>query len=200
MDGDSDERVFPALSMGDVSKTRDRGLILRLMEKVRQAASSTTQAIMFAVDGFAAYPNAILRTFYTNVRTGRPGRPRHIPWPNLHIVQVIKSRSGMKLNEITRKLVYGSQQAVDEMIHLSQAGFGLINTAFIERLNGTFRSRMPSLVRRTRSLDHDSDRTGGLLVRSGIQLLYHSYNIGRDTCHGGRPDRSIHGRLKKFCD
>lgn len=35
---------------------------------------------------------------------------------------------------------------------MSQAGFGQINTAYIERLNATFRARMPALVRRTRSL------------------------------------------------
>ncbi len=86
----------------------DKGLILRVLEKVTQAASRTTQAVLVAIDGFAAYPKVILRTFYTNLYTGRPGRPRHLLWSNLHIVQVIKSRSGMKFKEVTRKLVYGN--------------------------------------------------------------------------------------------
>ncbi len=106
--------------------------------------------MLFAVDGFAAYPKAILKIFHTKLYTGRPGRPRHRPWPNLHIVQVIKSRSGKTLKEVTRTLVYGNLQRAYDIIQLTQVGPGQITTAFIERLNGTFRSRMPSFVRRTR--------------------------------------------------
>lgn len=143
--------VFSRLFLwGEVSKTRDKGLIERVLVKVKQAASSTTQAVLFAVDGFAAYPKAILKIFHTTLYTGRQGRPRHRPWPNIHIVQVIKSRRGKKLKEVTRTLVYGNLQRAYDIIQFTQVGLGQINTAFIERLNGTFRSRMPSFVRRTR--------------------------------------------------
>lgn len=143
--------VFSRLFVwGDVSTTRDKGMIERVLVKVKQAASSTTRAVLFAVDGFAAYPKAIRNIFHTKCYTGRQGRPRHLPWPNLHIVQVIKSRSGKTLKEVTRKLVYGNLQQAYEIIHQTQVGLGQINTAFIERLNGTFRSRMPSFARRTR--------------------------------------------------
>ncbi len=144
--------VFSRLFVwGEASTTRDKGLIERVLVKVKQAASSTTHAVLFAVDGFAAYPKAILNIFHTKLYTGRKGRPRHLPWSNLHIVQVIKSRSGKKLKKATRTLVYGNLQQAYEIIHHTQVGLGQINTAFIERLNGTFRSRMPSVVRRTRS-------------------------------------------------
>ncbi len=153
---------------GEVSKSRDKGLILRVVEKVRPAASSTTDAVLFAVDGFAAYPKAILRTFYTTCDTGRAGRPPHLPWPNLHIVQVIKSHSGMKLKEIRRKLVHGNLQQIYEIIHQTQVGLGKINTAFIERLNGTFRSRMPNFVRRTRRLAGTTVRLETEMFWSGV--------------------------------
>lgn len=153
---------------GEVSKSRDKGLIERLLTKVKHAASSTTQAVLFAVDGFAAYPKAILKTFHTKLYTGRRGRPKHLPWPNMHIVQVIKSRSGMKLKEVTRKLVYGNLQQAYEIIHQTQVGLGRINTAFIERLNGTFRSRMPSFVRRTRSLAKTPFRLEREMFWSGV--------------------------------
>ena len=170
--------VFSRLFLwGEVSKRRDKALIRRVLEQVKAAAASTTQAILFAVDGFAAYPKAILKTFYSKVYTGRPGRPRHITWPNLHIVQVVKSRSGRTLRDITRKLVYGNLQQVYEIIHQSQVGLGRINTAFIERLNGTFRSRMPSFVRRTRSL-------AGSVVRLEHEMFLSGVVYNFCTVHG----------------
>jgi len=161
--------VFSRLFLwGEVSKTRDKGLIERVLVKVKQAASSTTQAVLCAVDGFAAYPKAILKIFYTKLYTGRQGRPRHLPWPNLHIVQVIKSRRGKKLKEVTRTLVYGQLQPAYEIIHQTQVGLGQINTAFIERLNGTFRSRMPSFVRRTRHVARTTTRLEREMFWSGV--------------------------------
>ena len=101
--------VFSRLFLwGEVPPKRDKSLIKRLMGKVREAASSVTQAVLIAVDGFAAYPKAALQTFYTKLYTGRPGRPRHLPWPDLHIVPVLKHYSGRKLKSISRRLVYGS--------------------------------------------------------------------------------------------
>ncbi len=169
--------VFSRLFLwGEVSTTRNKALIARVVTHVKTAAASTTQAILFAVDGFAAYPKAILKTFSAKVHTGRPGRPRHIPWPHLHIVQVGKSRSGRKLREVTRKLVHGDLQQVYELIHQSQVGLGRINTAFIERLNGTFRSRMPSFIRRTRSL-------AGSVVRLEYEMFWSGVVYNFCTIH-----------------
>jgi len=136
--------VFSRLFLwGEVSERRDKKLIERLMIGIRETASSTIAPILFAVDGFAAYPNAIIKTFHTKVYTGRPGRPRHITWPNLHIVQVVKSRAGYKLKGVAHRLAYGYLNRAYEQIFSSQCGLGKINTAYIERLNATFRARMP---------------------------------------------------------
>jgi transposase-like protein len=151
--------VFSRLFLwGEVAARRERGLLKRLFAHVRAAASSTTQAVLIAVDGFRAYPTAILQTFYTKRYTGKRGRPRHLPWPDLHIVQVIKHRQGHKLKTVLRRVVHGSRERVDEIIAMSQVGVGHINTAFIERLNATFRSRSATLVRRTRSLARTTQR------------------------------------------
>lgn len=151
--------VFSRLWLwGEVSPSRDRHLILRLMGKVAQAAHSTTAPVLIAVDGFAAYPNAILRTFYTKLYTGLRGRPKHLPWPKLNIVQVVKSYQGRKLAQVNTRLVCGNWQQVYDLIACSQVGIGKINTAYIERLNATFRARMPALVRRTRNLARSCQR------------------------------------------
>jgi transposase-like protein len=160
--------VFSRLFLwGEVSRRRDKRLIEGLLVKVR-AATSVTSPILFAVDGFAAYPKAILKLFPTKVRTGDHGRPRHIPWPNLHIVQVIKQRSGHQLKAISRHLVHGRLDQVYELIAASQGDLGLFNTAYIERLNATFRARMPVLVRRTRSLARTVARVETELFWSGV--------------------------------
>jgi hypothetical protein len=78
------------------------------------------------------------------------GRPRHVLWPDLHIVQVVKQHSGYHLTGIQRRIAHGCRQRADELIAAAQISLGLINTAYIERLNATFRARMPALVRRTR--------------------------------------------------
>lgn len=152
----------------EVSITRDASLIERVMIRVRDAASSTLKPVLVAVDGFAAYPKVILKIFHTKLHTGRRGRPKHILWPNLHIVQVVKSYSGRRIKDVSHRVVYGCQQAAQDIIAQTQRGIGKINTAFIERLNGTFRSRMPSLVRRTRSCARTTNRVEQEVFWSGV--------------------------------
>lgn len=159
--------VFSRLFIwGEVSARRDRKLVERLLVRVRQAAAGVRTALLFAVDGFAADPKAILKTFYTCQHSG--GRPRHLPWPDLHLVQVVKSYSGRQLKETKRRLVHGSLDRVYDLIACSQVGFGLINTAYIERLNATFRARMPCLARRTRSLARTQERLKAELFWTGV--------------------------------
>jgi transposase-like protein len=149
--------VFSRLFLwGEVAPQRNRQLIERLIGQVQAAAC--VQPVLFAVDGLAAYPNAIVKFFYTKHYTGKPGRPRHIPWPDLHIVQTVKRYSGRKLKAVHRRLAHGCLDRAYDLIAMSQTSFGLINTAYIERLNATFRARLPTLVRRTRSLARTTQR------------------------------------------
>ena len=160
--------VFSRLFLwGEVSPRRDRGLIRRLVGKVR-AAADKVQPVLFAVDGLAAYPKAVLKTFFTKQYTGKPGRPRHLVWPDLNIVQVVKQRKGKRLNTVSRRVYYGCRTRVEDLIAMSQTALGLINTAYIERLNATFRARMPSLVRRTRNLARTTARLKAEMFWTGV--------------------------------
>lgn len=174
--------VFSRLFLwGEVSTRRDKKLIERLMIGIRETASSTIAPILFAVDGFAAYPNAIIKTFHTKVYTGRRGRPRHITWPNLHIVQVVKSRTGYKLKGVVHRLAYGCLNQAYEQIFSSQCGLGKINTAYIERLNGTFRARMPVFVRRTRGLARTVARIETEMFLSGVAYNFCTLHTSLDA-------------------
>ena len=151
--------VFSRLFLwGEVSTKRDKPLIERVMVKVRAAAGSIQQPVLVAVDGLAAYPNAIRKVFSDKFYSGKVGRPPLVPWSDLHIVQVVKQRSGYTLSSVSRRLAHGCLNRVYDLIAMSQVGLGKINTAYIERLNATFRARMPALVRRTRSLARTTQR------------------------------------------
>jgi hypothetical protein len=67
------------------------------------------------------------------------------------IVQVIKRRVEGHLT-IERRVCQGNRARVHTLIQTSQGGSGGINTAFIERLNATFRQCLACLGRRSRAL------------------------------------------------
>ena len=133
---------------GALSPQRDRALVRTLAERVR--AWALCRPILVAVDGFSAYVQAFRRAFCTPVKGKGPGRPRLLEWPDLAIVQVVKRRTRQAFS-IERRIALGCAQLVQRLLRSSQGG-GLINTAYIERLNATFRQRLACLVRRGRAL------------------------------------------------
>src|SRR5205085_10199712 len=70
-------------------------------------------------------------------------------WPQLHIGTVIKRTQHKRVVEVTRRMASGLLAQAEQLLRLSQGG-SVLNTAFIERLNGTFRERLASLTRKSR--------------------------------------------------
>lgn len=133
---------------GAISARRDGDLIAALVRQVRQLA--LCRPLLLAVDGLNTYVAAFQHAFRSPLaRPGKRCRPIQIAWADIHIVQVVKHHLADRLN-IDRRLVQGTPDQVAELIRLSQ-GQGGINTAYIERLNATFRQRLSALVRRTRA-------------------------------------------------
>lgn len=135
---------------GAVSSHRDLDLIQTLANQIRNLA--LCRPLLLAVDGLASYVTAFHKAFRTALpkRRGEMGRPHLISWPDIAIVQVVKHRIEGHLS-ISRRIVQGSEAMVKSLIQKTQ-GQGVINTAFIERFNATFRQRLNCLVRRTRTL------------------------------------------------
>lgn len=129
--------------------SRDRPLIRSLMAKVRACALEAP--LLMVADGLSAYVKAIRHAFRTAVRTGRRGAPRKSPWKDLMIGRVIKRYRKRRVVEVEREIVQGTPEEIEAQVAATQ-GQGVLNTAFIERLNATFRSRLFCLARRTRSL------------------------------------------------
>jgi hypothetical protein len=147
---------------GVVSNRRDLQLIQSLADRVR--AIALCRPLLVAVDGLASYPKAFQRTFRTAVSLGDRGRPRKYAWPDIAIVQVVKRRLSSGL-EIERRIVQGCPRQVNRLRQATQQAAGVINTAYIERLNATFRLRLCCLTRRTRALARQPETlTAGLFI------------------------------------
>jgi transposase-like protein len=132
---------------GVVGATRDRHLIDRLAALV--ARSALGQRLMLVVDGFAAYVEAFKRACATYQAHAHGGRRTCVPWPHLVIAQVVKQAGHGQW--LRHRLAHGAVR--DFLTGLwSTPGCQVLNTAFIERLNATFRARLAPLVRRTRAL------------------------------------------------
>jgi len=133
---------------GEISQHRDKYLMRALMQRVRHCA--LCRPLLVCVDGCQAYIDAIRKAFREPIR-GQAGRPRLRPWDGIFIAQVIKQYAQKRVVGVKRHLVQGTQAQIDALVQKTQ-GRGVINTAYIERLNATFRSRIAALVRRGRAL------------------------------------------------
>ena len=143
--------VFSRLFLwGALAPQRDRRLITQVVQQVR-AAACVGQPILWAVDGFGAWRQAILKVFRDPLHTGQRGRPRLVVWADLHVVQVVKQYRGRRLVGVERRVAYGCQRCAEAMVQATQVGWGVFNTAYIERLNATFRTWLPALTRRSRT-------------------------------------------------
>lgn len=155
---------------GAVSPKRDLDLIQALADKVRQMA--LCRPLLLAVDGLASYVSAFRNAFRSKLphHDGETGRCKLIAWQDIAIVQVVKQRTEGVLN-VERRIVQGAKEMVAGLIEKTQ-GRGVINTAFIERLNATFRQRISPLTRRTRNLAQQA-----ATLTSGMYIVGCFYNF-----------------------
>lgn len=154
---------------GEVSEQRDMTLIRRLIERVR--ACALHRPLLWCTAGLCSSMRAMRETFRDPVRTGAHGRPRRRPWRNVCIAQVVKRYAQRRVVDVERRIVDGTPARV-ETLRRRAPGDGVINTAYIERLNATFRERLASLTRRGRAL---ARRT--LTLQHGMYLIGTVYNF-----------------------
>jgi IS1 family transposase len=156
---------------GIVEATRDRTLADRLLTQVRRCALAC-RPLLVLTDGWAAYPTSIRRAFREKVKVhaGR-GRARLQVWPQLQIGTVIKHRAKQRVVEIVRRMAHGTLDQAEALLAQSQGG-SVLNTAFIERLNATFRERLATLTRRCRHAAHRLEA-----LETGMYLIGCVYNF-----------------------
>jgi transposase-like protein len=166
---------------GEVSEQRDMPLIRRLIARVRRCAAR--RPLLVCTDGLVAYIRATRETFRDPVHTGMGGRPRLCPWRHVLIAQVVKRYERRRVVETERRIIDGTPARVETLRRRAQ-GAGVINTAYIERLNATFRERLAPLARRCRALARHT-----LTLRHGMYLIGAVYNFctpHASLAHAGR--------------
>jgi hypothetical protein len=149
---------------GVVGKRRDEALILSLMQIVRSCALA--RPLLICVDGFIAYVQAVQWVFRSPLLSRKRGRPQMISWPDIHMGQVVKRYQGKRVVDITRRMALGCLDVAQALLAKRHGGTKL-NTAFIERLNATFRSRLAILVRRGRALLRNPETLTPLIFLMG---------------------------------
>jgi transposase-like protein len=134
---------------GEVSAQRDVPLLRQLIGRVRRCAAR--RPLVVCTDGVVSYIRAMRETCRDPVHTGTGGRPRLRPWRHVLIAQVIKRYERRRVVATERRMVDGTPARVETLRRRSQ-GDGVIKTAYMERLNATFRERLAPLARRCRAL------------------------------------------------
>jgi transposase-like protein len=156
---------------GAISAHRDRALIRAVLTRVR--ACGPTQAVLLCTDGLAAYAEQARRLFREPQRTGRRGRPRLVLPAGVLVAQALKRYARRRVVAVVRRVVRGTAAAVQATLVATQGpATAVINTAYAERLNATWRARLAPLVRRTRAAVHQA-----ATLEAGLWLVGASYNF-----------------------
>jgi IS1 family transposase len=115
---------------------------------------------LITTDEYAPYQAAILKAYGQRVippRTGRPGRPASPRWvapPDLNYATVHKTREKGRVVKVETRVIFGREPAVQAALTASSVSRH-VNTAFIERHNGTDRNRNARKVRKTYCFSKD---------------------------------------------
>jgi IS1 family transposase len=132
----------------------------RTAENVRKVVADYRQRTggalpnLITTDEYPAYAEAILEAYGEEIvpeRTGKRGRPKapyKVAPKELNYATVHKTRKKGRVVKIDYRVVFGTVLAVQAALAASQVSRA-INTAFVERHNGTDRNRNARKVRKT---------------------------------------------------
>jgi len=113
-------------------------------------------------DEYKPYKKAILKAYgrkITPPATGKRGRPKgscRVPMKGLKYATVHKTRQRGRVVKIVLQAIFGSKSEIEAAIETSAVS-KTINTAFIERHNGTDRNRNARKVRKSYCFSKDWD-------------------------------------------
>jgi hypothetical protein len=104
---------------GAVSPNRDTSLLQQTAQQVRRIA--LCRPLLIAVDGLNTYLSVFRNVFRTGIprAADRTGRMTLVEWPNIAIVQVIKSKQAGVLS-IKRVIVQDQQTMIKQIISAIQ--------------------------------------------------------------------------------
>lgn len=141
------------LVLGVVPGPRTAEHVEQLVQETKRRLDGRTPELI-TTDEYAPYRGAILKAWGRTItpprtgKRGRPCKPYHVPTDALRYAMVHKTREKGRVVKVEPRVVFGDPAQVEAALKASHAG-RRINTAFIERYNGTDRHRCARKARRT---------------------------------------------------
>lgn len=125
---------------------------ISLIEDVKRVTKRIPD--LFSSDQLDQYTNALLHVYGRTASPprkpgpGRPPNPRLVPSKDLNYVQVVKQYKKYRVVKVSRKVVFGDLVKIQSILDQSSVS-DKINTAYVERNNGTIRHMDARCVRKT---------------------------------------------------
>jgi hypothetical protein len=154
MSFDPVSKVVPAFVAGKIHQDNADSLLQRT-----KAVNDGSLRVFFS-DQRPQYKEAILKSFGQWVQPERQGsrgpwpQPRLAPPPDLLYAQVVKHRQKGRVIRISERVVFGTPAMLQAYLDQSAVDRHL-NTAFIERQNGTMRHQNRRFTRKTLSFSKE---------------------------------------------
>jgi IS1 family transposase len=155
---------------------------ISLIEDVKRVTKRIPH--LFSSDQLDQYAKALLQVYgrivYPDRKPGpgRPPSPRIVPAEDLNYVQVVKQYKKYRVVKVSRKVVFGDPKKIESILAESSVS-EKINTAYVERNNGTIRHMDSRCVRKTFCFSKNKINHGRQLA---LTLAY---------CHLCRPHKTL---------
>jgi IS1 family transposase len=138
----------------------------------------------FTSDQLPHYAHALLHVYgipeiilHIPGKRGPKPTPKRLPPTDWHYAQVVKRRKGGRVVEVTTKIIFGSEAAVQARLAASTVS-QTINTSFVERNNLTCRQCNGRLARKVLSFSKDLT---WLERHLWLSLAYYHFVLAHDS-------------------
>jgi IS1 family transposase len=169
---DAEHRLVLAVVPGKRTAQNVRTLVQDVKRRTRGRLLN-----LITTDEYAPYKQAILDAYGQTVtppRSGKRGRPRarhQVAPPGLRYATVHKTRYKGRVTKIECRVVFGKPAEIEQALARSPVSHK-INTAFVERHNGTDRHRNARKARKTYRFSKDPD-----VHEAATYFSMYSYNF-----------------------
>jgi len=169
---DPEHRLVLYVVPGKRSAENVRAVVAEFQRRTEDAA-----IILLTSDEYPAYKEAIHNAYGKEVippRTGKPGRPRKpymLEPEDLNYAVVHKTRKHGRVVSVTYRIVFGTEERVEKALGASAVS-KTVNTAFLERENGTDRHRNARKARKSYCFSKD-----GTVHDAVTYFTLYSYNF-----------------------
>jgi IS1 family transposase len=170
---DAQSRLLICFHIGDRTLEECRKFFKMLIKRIKNKP-------LFTSDELPHYKDIILEEFHQEVKfkkTGKRGRPKNPVKeidPEIDYATVHKTRENGKVVKVEKKVVYGNENRINEKLKKSPSK--KINTAYVERSNGTLRQHDSHLQRKTLKFAKEKQ-----LLKAKLAIIIAYYNFAKLT-------------------